>query len=126
LYINLVQPNVLLIISFFVLSILARILISIIARWLTKLLEEESALRFINRLLGFTVGILKGLLIVLVVFWVMRFLSSWIGGIENLVNNYIAPDNPEFGIARWIYNNNFIDFIFDRLLNKESIELVGK
>lgn len=111
---------ILLIIAFFVLSILARIILAIIAKILTKLVEEEGALRFINRLIGFIIGLLKGVLVVSIVFWLLGFLSSWFTGIDEMIVNMINPDNPNFGIARWLYNNNFLDFIIHKMLDTEQ------
>lgn len=111
---------VLLIIAFFILTLISRIIIALISRILTKLVEEGGGFRFVNRLLGFFVGLGKGFLIVLVIFFVARFLTSWFTGIDNLIVQYINPDNPEFGIARWIYNNNFLDFIINKMLNPDN------
>ncbi len=114
---------VLMIIAFIVLSLLARIIIAIISKLLTKLIEKGGAIKFVNRLLGLVVGICKGALIVFFIFWIAGFLSSWIGSLNNLIVEYINPDSPEFGIARWIYNHNFIDYIINNLLNPDALKL---
>lgn len=118
---NMVTYYVLMIIAFIGLSIIARILIAIIAKVLTSLIEKGGPIRFINRLLGLACGICKGALIVFIVFWAAGFLSSWFSGIDGFIVEYINPESPEFGIARWIYNNNFLDYFIDKLLNPNDI-----
>lgn len=116
-----VTHYILVIISFVLLSIAAKILLSIIAKLLRKLVEHGGAIILINRLLGLCVGVIKAILIICIIFWIAEFISPWIGSVDELIVNYINPDNPDFGVARWLYNNNFINLIIDKLLNPESI-----
>ena len=106
---------VLTIVAFLLLIIIASIVIAILSKLLTDLFESEG-LKGANRFLGFVLGIAIGVVTIWIAFIVVDFAGTIIPVIHEKVSEWIQPELEEFGIARWMYNNNFMSGLVQNLL----------
>lgn len=111
---------VLTIVAFLLLIIIASIVIAILAKLLTNLFESEG-LKGVNRLLGFVLGIAIGVVTIWIAFIVVDFAGAIISVVHEKVNEWIQPELEEFGIARWMYNNNFMSGLVQNLLSSGDV-----
>ncbi len=112
---------VLTIIAFLVLLILASILIAILSKLLTKAFESEG-LKGVNRLLGFVLGIAIGAVTIWIAFIVCDFVGTLLPVVQEKINEWINPESTDFGVARWMYNNNFMSsLVHDYLLASTDV-----
>ena len=108
------------VISFIVLFILALILVIILGKVLEKLFTLP-VLNIINRILGAAFGLLLGAFFVSLSFILMDFLSTLIPSICDFVEKNINPTSETFGVARFLYNHNFVRLLFNSILKSKNI-----
>ena len=111
---------ILTIVAFLVLLIVISIAILLISKLLTSIFESES-LKGINRLLGFLLGIAIGIVFVWIAFIVADFAGTLIPAVHDKLVEWIKPELEEFGIARFMYNNNFMATLVHNLLNSGDV-----
>ena len=111
---------VLTIVAFLLLLIVASIVIALLSKLLTNLFESES-LSGINRFLGFVLGLAIGVVFIWIAFIVVDFAGTFIPWLQEKVVDYIDPESTEFGIARWMYNNNFMSTLIHNLLQSGDV-----
>ena len=111
---------VLTIVAFLVLLIVASIVIMILSKLLTNLFESEG-LKGVNRFLGFLLGIVIGVVTIWIAFIVIDFAGTIIPVVQEKATEWINPESEEFGIARWMYNNNFMSSLVHNLLSSGDV-----
>ena len=111
---------VLTIVAFLLLLIVASIVIALLSKLLTNLFESES-LSGVNRFLGFVLGLAIGVVFIWIAFIVVDFVGTFIPWLQEKVVEYIDPESTEFGIARWMYNNNFMSTLIHNLLQSGDV-----
>ncbi len=107
------------IVSFIVLVIVIALLVFILARLLNSLFETP-VLKPINRLLGMGLGLIIGVMIISFIFLIAQSMVS-LDFVGDLIEKYIDPNNPEFGIARFLYNNNFLLYALENIIHINDI-----
>ena len=111
---------VLTIIAFILLLIVASIVIALLSKIFVSIFESEQ-LKGINRFLGFILGIAIGVATIWIAFIIVDFAGTIIPWIQEKVVGMVDPENQEFGIARWLYNNNFMSTLVQNLLNSTDV-----
>ena len=106
---------VLTIVAFLLLLIVASIVIALLSKLLTNLFESEG-MKGINRFLGFLLGIAIGVVTIWIAFIVIDFVGAFIPWVQEKAAEFIEPEKEEFGIARWMYNNNFMSTLVHNLM----------
>lgn len=119
---NTLTYYVLTILCFIVLFILLLLVISLIAMILSKVMEAP-VLNAFNRITGMIVGIFLGLMIISLVMLVLSGVSNWFSWGNEFIAKYIDPANENFGIARWLYNNNLLVLILEKVLHFDEISM---
>lgn len=117
---NTLTYYVLTIICFIVLFILLLLVISLVALILSKVMEAP-VLNVFNRLTGMVVGIFLGLMIVSIAMLILSGVSNWFSWGNDFIIKYIDPTNENFGIARWLYNNNLLLIFLENVLHFDEI-----
>ena len=111
---------VLTIVAFILLLIVASIVIALLSKLFTSIFESEH-LKGINRLLGFVLGIGIGVATIWIAYIIVDFVGTIIPWVQEKVVGMIDPENTEFGIARWMYQNNFMSTLVQNLLSSGDV-----
>ena len=106
---------VLTIVAFLLLLIVASIVIALLSKLLTSIFESDE-LKGINRFLGFLLGIAIGVFTIWIAFIVIDFVGTFIPWVQEKLVEFVKPEDPEFGLARWMYNNNFMSTLIHNLM----------
>lgn len=107
------------VVSYIVLVIVIALLVFVLGRLLNSLFETP-VLKPINRILGMSLGLVIGLMIVSFVFLIAQSLIG-IEFVGNFIETQIQPDNPDFGIARFLYNNNLLLYALENIIHINDI-----
>lgn len=113
---NTLTYYVMTIISFIAVFIVLLLVLFIVQLILDSVMEAP-VLKPINKILGSVVGIAIGLVIVSIGMLVLTGLNNWFEWGNNFVTTYIDPTNENFGIARWLYNNNLLQLLLEKLID---------
>lgn len=108
------------VIAFIGLLIVFTIVVNILCKFFTKLFES-SGLNGINRLLGLVLGVGIVVIVIWTVFIVIDLAKTWIGFLGDFVEKNINPSSTEPGVARWLYNNNILLKLIEKVLNVGDI-----
>ena len=108
------------VIAYFLLVIILLIVVSLLSNVLNSLFETV-VLKPINRILGMLINITISLLFVSLALLALNALAPTVGFIDDFVQAYIDPSNSDFGVARFLYNNNILVWLMDNLISLEDI-----
>jgi len=115
------------VISFIALFIFSYLVLKLIISIL-NLVFDSGILGFINRLLGASLGLVKGILFISIVMLLLSTLSSVIPALNEFLINDLKLNEETFSIGKFFYENNLLiellkgSFSFDNILsNLKSI-----
>lgn len=106
--------------AYIILVIILVIVISILSNVLNSLFETV-VLKPFNRILGMCLNAFIAILFISLFFLGLNALAPTVSLISTFVDTYIDPNNPSFGIARFLYNNNILMWIVSDLININDI-----
>ncbi len=108
------------VLCFILLFIILQIVIWIVSKILNTLMEAP-VLKTFNRLFGLIVGISIGLIIVSVCLLFLSGAAKCFDSVNEFVIEYINPTSTQFGLARWLYNNNLLVILLEQVFHTEDI-----
>lgn len=107
-------------IAYILLVIILMIVVSLLSSVLNSLFETVF-LKPINRILGMGLNTIIALLFISLILLGLNALAPTVTFVGEFVETYIDPSNPDFGITRYLYNNNILIWVMNNVINIEDV-----